>query len=120
MATLFDKEAVFQKEISDKLEEIRQICSIHSIPFFFTFCVKNTEEASTYISDGVIPGASNIVLTDDHIHKHIAVSLGCDTVPHREEMEMIMDGQSLFDEEEFDEDEFFFGSSDELPNENKD
>ena len=80
--TIFNKEKLYNNEIKNKIEEIKNICSINDIPFFATFCIKNNETNSTYVSEGVATGSRNIELVDDKIVKHLCVQNGFKVLPN--------------------------------------
>lgn len=44
----YDKETVFNEKIKKHIAEIRKICVLNGIPFFYAFCVKNDEKESKY------------------------------------------------------------------------
>lgn len=55
MAELFDKEDIYDKQITPLVEELIEICREHDIPMLASFAYKNTEEdgimlCSTYIN----------------------------------------------------------------------
>lgn len=78
----FDKEKIFEDNCRELLDELVLLCSIHRIPFFWTAAVKNNNESTEYISDGVGIASRSIVLKEDKISKHLAINAGFDVVPH--------------------------------------
>lgn len=44
----YDKESVYNDKIKKHITEIRKICVLNGIPFFFAFCTKNDDNKSQY------------------------------------------------------------------------
>jgi hypothetical protein len=95
MAT-FDKRAEFEDKCREHLEELKGLCTMYGIPFYFTACLKNDEEKSTYITDAVLTSTTGVQLTDDQLKKHLLVGLGFDVIPHRADLEIMMDDPDMF------------------------
>lgn len=84
--TIFDKEKEFNDECKLLLDELVQKCRESQIPFFFSAAIKNDEEETIYINDGVMTGSSGIVLLNDQIKRHMAVAGGFIAVPKQREI----------------------------------
>lgn len=86
----YDRNDVYEREIKPLVDQIIYKCNANRIPMFITACVKNTPDASEYVSDGVFPTTRGMQLTNDRITKHLAVVRDFDVVPKREEVEINM------------------------------
>ena len=74
-----------QKEsINDLMRELLHLCQIYQVPMFATAAVTNDENGTESLNCVYGAGANNIVLTDDHIRKHILVESGFEVAPKRE------------------------------------
>lgn len=91
--TVYDKEDVYRNKIEPLVKEIEKLCTVHGIPTFMTFCIKNDKE-SVYKNAGVVPNSVRTVLADDRISKHLLVCVGFEPTYH---------AVSEFDEVETDE-----------------
>ena len=89
--TEFDYQDYFNEHCKPLLDKLETVCTRGSIPFFYTACVKNTPADSVYVSDDVMTGSTGIVLTDDRLQKHLLINCGFDAVPHRHDLEIMMD-----------------------------
>lgn len=96
----FDKKAIFESECRDLLNELVLRCSIHRIPFFWTVAVANNPEGTEYIRDAVGIASRKIILADDQISKHLAVSAGFDVTNRDEMVEVLMGSEALKDEDD--------------------
>lgn len=74
--TIFDKTEEFEKNIRPELDKLVTLCSKYNVPFYATFCVKNNEEKSEYVSDAMCTGSKDIVLKEDRIKKSLLLSQG--------------------------------------------
>lgn len=78
--TNFDKTEFYEQEIKEKLIEIKRICNRNQIPFYFSACIKNTEEdGSVYINEMINAKTNNIVLRDDKFPDYLNVFNGFKT-----------------------------------------
>lgn len=89
--TEFNKSAVFNKDIQEKLHELKALCKKEGIPFFFSACVKNEKGKSVYENDMLSPEVCGEKLFLDNIAKYCNVSIGFDTVPPSSVIEMDAD-----------------------------
>lgn len=62
----YNEKDTFNKKIAPRLKEIKEICAIHQIPFFFTCAVSNNEKETNYMTDMVLAGADR-TLTENQI-----------------------------------------------------
>lgn len=83
---LYDKKKEFDEFIKPKLTEIKKLCMIHDVPFFFTVCVKNDENDSLYMSDMYSGLAKGLNLTKDYFPNLAKVMVGFDTAMPHEKM----------------------------------
>ena len=83
----FDKTEAFEKNCRKLLDELVLLCSVNRIPFYWTAAVKNDDTGTEYISDAVAVESRNIVLKEDKISKHLAVTAGFNVVPNRSNLE---------------------------------
>lgn len=79
--TVYDKEKEWKKYCEEPLRKIMQYCNIYQIPCFITAAIKNDENGTTYLNDGVMTGSTDVHLTEDHIKYHMMVAGGCRAVP---------------------------------------
>lgn len=77
----FDKRKVYEEQIKEKVSELKELCTINDIPFFFTACVANDDEKAIYVSEGITPESYGFSISDNCFTNHINVSNGFDTVP---------------------------------------
>ena len=89
MNSTFDKSKQFEEICRPILTELVQECQLLRIPFFWSACVKNDDESSEYVNDGVMCGSNNIFLTDDRITKHMYVAAGVDIKTSEDPVEII-------------------------------
>ena len=78
--TPFDKTAVYRSAIAPLVKDLVKACAIHDVPLYLCAAVKNTDEKTEYVQDGVSAITSGLVLSDDWFPKMVNVSLGFDTV----------------------------------------
>lgn len=94
--TPFNKEHIYKTQIECLVDELVKLCTIHNLPMFFSCCVKNDENSSTYIRQCVPADAHGVNLTDDEIQKHVCLQLGFDTIyRHDEELEFEEEGTKI-------------------------
>lgn len=65
----YDKKEVFNEKIKETLESLLTLCREHEIPFIAAFAVKNTDEGTEYVQEGLFPAVRNISLKDDKIRE---------------------------------------------------
>lgn len=63
--SVYDATKKYQTEIEPLVENIKKVCALNNIPFFFTCAVKNDEKETVYKNDGVLTGSFGINLKDD-------------------------------------------------------
>ena len=74
--TEFDMHDVFDAEVAPLLKQLKAVCKVHKIPFFFSACIENSEEGSEYFHDGNLCGSNQIVLKDDKITDFLRILCG--------------------------------------------
>lgn len=90
MNTVFDKKEIFEKEIEEKMTELKLLCNKYRCPMFVSVCVKNDKKRTEYVSDMVGAYSNDIHLMDDKIPKFVNVLNGFDTVPPHDDFEIEM------------------------------
>ena len=93
--TQFDKQKIFDEKCASLLMQLKSVCALEEIPFYYTICVANSEKGSVYVSDGLLTGASGIHLKDDRIKKNLLVGLGFDVIPKRNDIEIQMESPDM-------------------------
>lgn len=78
---MIDNSKIINDEIKPKIEEIKKICAMYKIPFFFTVLESDDGTSSKYISEIESPTVADKSLTSDKITPLINVMNGFDTVP---------------------------------------
>lgn len=91
MTTEFDKTDTFEEICRPLVNRLVQECQLARIPFFWSACVKNDKEGSTYVNDGMMCGSSGIKLKDDQITKHMMVAAGADIKVYDDPVEVMFD-----------------------------
>ncbi len=76
----FDFTEIYKTDIEPKLQEIRHICVVHGIPFFFSAAVKEDGKSTTYEIQHMLTGSAGINLSDNRLERHIAVECGFDVL----------------------------------------
>lgn len=94
--TTFNRREEFEKECKKYLDELKSWCTIYGIPFYFTACLENDNEKSTYVTDAALTTTIGVQLADDQLKKHLLVGLGFDVIPHRADIEIMMDDPDNF------------------------
>ena len=86
----FNKEKEFDSEILPKLLELKRLCNRARIPFFFTACVGNKKDKSTYRSTMISPMEfpTRLNLYDDKISKCLGIMIGFDSVYPQKDVEI--------------------------------
>jgi hypothetical protein len=74
--TKYDATKTYKNKIAPLVEQIKQICAVEKIPFFFTCATKNSEEGTTYESDGILTGSFEINLKEDNFPPILGVLNG--------------------------------------------
>lgn len=74
--TEFDRQNIYEKEAEPLLKQLEVVLRANMIPFFFSACVKNSEEGSEYVHEGNLCGSNRIVLKDDKITDYVRVLCG--------------------------------------------
>lgn len=77
----YDKSQVVKDEIRPLLLEMKKICRINNIPFFFSCAAANSEKKTVYTNEGVLTGSLGIDLTDDKFEKYLMVLRGAELQP---------------------------------------
>lgn len=75
----YDKKEVYESKIKGKVEEIAQLCRDNDIPFFFTACVENTENDSTYVAEASSPEVYGFSIEKNHFEDHVNIMNGFTT-----------------------------------------
>ena len=77
---IIDNNAVISEQIAPKVEEIKKICAMYNIPFFFSVLAEDDGENSKYISEIISPSVTGVHATNDRITPLLNVMNGFDTV----------------------------------------
>ena len=72
----YNLQSLYTNKILPHLNEIRKICKVNNLPYFFSTAVKNEKEKTKYINDGVLTGSNNIGLYNDMFEKFLLVMHG--------------------------------------------
>lgn len=99
--TEFDHSKEYEKKLSELVHEVVKICNRNDIPCLLTFCIKNNEEESKYVTEYLSPGQKMQHLKTDYFAGFVNVLNGFRTVPFEEE---------VFEDLEISEDELNFES----------
>lgn len=86
--TEYNKENIYNKEILEKVYELKLLCNKHRLPMFVSVCVKNDNNESKYVSEMVGSQSNNVILKNDLIPKFVNVLNGFDTIPKQEILEV--------------------------------
>ena len=89
--TVFDRTEAYKKNVEPLVKKIKNECSVLHIPFFFSACVKNSEEGSVYKNESHPCGSGGYKLKDDRITPHLGITLGFRAVPKTSMEEIMMD-----------------------------
>ena len=83
--TMFDKAAIYKKEIMPLLQDAMRKCLVNDIPFFVVCATKQYEKDGevkvVYENEYTLPGSMEYELSDDRFARHICVARGFETVP---------------------------------------
>lgn len=74
--TEFDYQSLYTSKIEPLLAEMKIICKLNKIPFFFAIATKNINGKTTYKNDGVLTGSNEIGLYDDMFERFLMVMHG--------------------------------------------
>ncbi len=74
--TEFDATDIYKEKLEPMIIEMKKICKINKIPFFFSIAYKNDQNSTTYHNDGVLPGSNFVDLVDDKFRKYLMVLNG--------------------------------------------
>lgn len=74
--SIYDASKEYRDKIQPLVEEIKKICTIDNIPFFFSCAVKNSDKGTDYENDGVLTGGFGISLYDDKFPQFLGVMNG--------------------------------------------
>lgn len=85
MVTEFNKKKEYDKNIKEKVEEIKKICNNLDIPCFMTFCVENSEEGSVYQTEYLSPGQKQQQLKRNRFADYVNIMNGFITTPYNQE-----------------------------------
>lgn len=69
----------YYTEIDEKVKEIKTLCLMYKIPFFFAFAVENTNHSTKYVSELLSAGAQSLKLTDNKFPDLVNVMNGFGT-----------------------------------------
>lgn len=85
MITEFNKTKEYNKNLKEKVEEIKRICNNLDIPCFLTFCVKNNEMETVYQTEYLSPGQKQQYLKNNRFADYVNIINGFTTTPYKEE-----------------------------------
>lgn len=88
MFTEFNKEDLYNKELLEKVYELKLLCNQYRMPMFISICVENDSKGTKYISEMVGSYSNDVKLKNDLIPKYVNVLNGFDTVPKQEILEI--------------------------------
>ncbi|MGN0241315.1 MAG: hypothetical protein ACI4CS_06480 [Candidatus Weimeria sp.] len=74
--SVYDASKTYDNEILPLVEQIKQICAVKEIPFFFTCAVKNSDKGTEYKNEGVLTGSYGINLKTDNFAPILGVMNG--------------------------------------------
>ena len=86
----FDKRELFEKECRVHLENLRSLCTMFQIPFYFSACVADSGKESEYIREAVLTSTTGVKLSNDQLKKHLLVGLEFDVIPKKSNLEIMM------------------------------
>ena len=66
--TIYDKSKEYTNILLPKIEEIKELCIKHDIPFIAAFATKNSEKETVYAMDGIMPGVKDIHLKENRLN----------------------------------------------------
>lgn len=89
--TDYNKKDVYKERVAPLIAELKKICKVNKMPFFFSIATSNANGKTEYCNDGVLPGSNYVNLYDDQFRKHLLVVQGADVNVHRDETEDIAD-----------------------------
>ena len=72
----FDKKKRYDQVVAPIVEQLKEVLEREEIPYYMTFCLKNSADDTTFQAEGVSAEAYGIELADDEIKEHIKVSAG--------------------------------------------
>lgn len=78
--TNYDNTQIYEEQIAPMIAEIEKICTENKMPFFATVAVANDENKTVYKSLAKTPIPMDVVLTNEHITKHINVLNGFEII----------------------------------------
>lgn len=84
----FNKNEVYNKEIVEKVHELKVLCKKENIPFFFAACVGNSDNGSKYELEMLSAAICDTKLGDDWISKFVAITRGFNAVPGEKVIEL--------------------------------
>ena len=85
MITEFNKTKEYNKNLKEKVEEIKRICNNLDIPCFLTFCVKNNEMETVYQTEYLSPGQKQQYLKNNRFADYVNIINGFTTTQYKEE-----------------------------------
>ena len=83
--TEFNKTKEYNKNLKEKVEDIKRICNNLDIPCFLTFCVKNNEKETVYQTEYLSPGQKQQNLKNNRFADYVNIINGFTTTPYKEE-----------------------------------
>ena len=86
----FNKNEIYNKEIAEKVHELKILCKKENVPFFFAACVGNNDTNSKYELEMLSAAICDTKLTDDWISKFVAITRGFNAVPNEKAVEIDM------------------------------
>ena len=72
----YNMQNVYNAEILPHVNEIKKICKVQNIPFFISTAVRNENNKTKYVNDGVLTGSNQIGLYNDMFEKFLLVMHG--------------------------------------------
>lgn len=82
----YDLQALYKSKVEPHLTEMKKVCKLNNLPFFFTIAVKNEKGKTKYLNDGVLTGSNNVGLYNDMFEKFLLVMHGA-KIGYQEELD---------------------------------
>lgn len=74
--TIYNRENEYNEKIAPKLEEIKNLCIKHDIPYVMAFATGNDDEKTSYEMDGLMPGVKGMKLTENKLNEVFRIISG--------------------------------------------
>lgn len=78
---VYDHSKLYKEKIHPLVNEIKKLCAVNDIPFFFSFAIASDEKGTKYDNDGFLSNSTSRVLKEDKFPAYLAVVRGFEMVP---------------------------------------